>query len=128
MLLKLIFTAVIGLIIAMVLKEVKPELAILVTIVVGLIMLISISEDIRNIISEITSLMSKTGLKSGVYMSVIKIIGIGYITEFASSLCEDYGSNTIGKKVQLGGKISIFVLAIPIFSNLIGIISKFLGV
>lgn len=127
MLFKLIFIAIVGVIIAVILKEVKPELGILTTVTIGLIMLINLSQDMKNIISEMTALMEKSGLKNGIYTSVIKIIGIGYITEFASGLCDDYGNSSISKKVQLAGKISIFVLAIPIFSNLISILSKFIG-
>lgn len=39
---------------------------------------------------------------------VLKIIGIGYLTEYSSSLATDAGCASIAQKLQFGGKIVIF--------------------
>ncbi|MBO5102803.1 MAG: stage III sporulation protein AD, partial [Clostridia bacterium] len=52
----------------------------------------------------------------------LKIIGVGYITEFSSNLCADSGNSAVASKILLAGKLVIFVLAIPIITSLIDII------
>ena len=85
---------------ALIVKQVKPEIALIVGAAGGVIMLI--------------------------FSAVLKIIGIGYITEFSANLCVDAGSSSIANKILLAGKILILVSAIPIITNLIDIIAGLL--
>ena len=68
----------------------------------------------------------KSGIGTGLFSGMLKIIGIGYLTEFSANLCDDYGYLSIGKKIQLGGKITIFLMAIPIIGSLVEIIGNLL--
>ena len=49
---------------------------------------------------------------------MLKIIGLGYLIEFSANVCRDSGNNSIADKVVLAGKIMIFVISMPIISNL----------
>lgn len=51
--------------------------------------------------------------------TILKIIGIAYIAEFASQITKDAGQGAIASKIELGGKILILAMAIPILSVLI---------
>ena len=68
------------------------------------------------------SIISTTGLSSNLYKLLIKIIGIGYLIEFAVGICCDTGNASLGDKILLGGKIVILVMALPIVSNILQII------
>ena len=54
--------------------------------------------------------------------SVLKIIGIGDLIEFCAGGCNDTGNSSIADKVILGGKVLIFVVAMPIVTNLLDIV------
>ena len=56
---------------------------------------------------------------------LLKIIGVGYITEFASGILNDLGGGTISDKVVLGGKIAIVILSLPIIQDLLLLIKGF---
>ena len=46
--------------------------------------------------------------------TVIKILGVAYLGEFAASICQDAGENAVAKKVEFAAKIIIAVLALPV--------------
>lgn len=111
---------------ALIVKQVKPEIAVVVGLCGGIIMVLMIVDSATNIISVFNSLISKSGVSSGIFSAVLKIIGLGYITEFSASLCNDAGATSIGNKILLGGKILILISALPIVTNLIDIIAELL--
>ena len=67
-----------------------------------------------------------TGIDQQIFQIVLKIIGIGYLTEFTANLCSDSGMNSVAEKVLLGGKVVILIVALPIINTLIEIITDLL--
>ncbi len=51
--------------------------------------------------------------------TILKIIGIAYIVEFASQITKDAGQGSIASKIELAGKIIILAMAVPILTVLI---------
>jgi len=110
----------------MMLKESKPELAFLIAAAAGALIVIMVIDYLVDIIITLSGLASKVGLDGTIISSVLKIIGIGYVTEFASSLCEDMGVKSISDKISLGGKVVVMFLSLPIFTALINLIAGML--
>lgn len=64
--------------------------------------------------------MAKNTNVNTIYIStILKIIGIAYIAEFASHISKDAGQGALAAKVELAGKILILAMAIPILTVLI---------
>lgn len=116
---KVIGLAVLGMVCAGLLKEIKPSFAIFVGVITGLVILFSLIPELKQLINEFNKIAELANVDTSLILTIIKIIGIGYLAEFTASLADDYGVSTIGKKVLLAGKILIMVLAIPIISNVI---------
>jgi len=106
----------------MVLRTSKPELAAVVSIAGGIIVLLMFVDSLSQIIDNFTAIVQKTGIKSQIFSALLKIIGIGYLTEFAAGICADAGNNSMAAKVVMAGKVMILVLAIPIINNLLDIV------
>lgn len=51
--------------------------------------------------------------------TILKIIGIAYIAEFAAQISKDAGQGSIASKIEMGGKILILAMAVPILTVLI---------
>ena len=70
--------------------------------------------------------LSVTGVSSSFILLLVKITGISILTEFAVSVCKDMGENAIASKVDLGGKLLIVSLSVPIItatlSGLLGLL------
>ena len=55
-------------------------------------------------------------------MLLIKITGIAFLSEFAVSICKDSGESAIATMIEIGTKIIIISMSIPIISSLLEII------
>jgi len=122
--LKIIGTVFVALVAVNVIKSAKPEYARFITLCAGAGILIVLSDYIAQAVGVFQGLAEKSGLGSAVFSSVLKIIGIGYVTEYASNVCDDNNVGSLGKKIELAGKLTIFVMAIPILSGIIDVIGK----
>ena len=120
MIFKVIAFALIGVFAVVALRQVKPELALFAGLATGLVIIFTITEELIPVLDVFQNLSAVGGIiNNALFASIIKIIGIGYLTEYAASLCDDYANASIGKHVQLAGKVAIFTMAIPIIVNII---------
>ena len=83
-------------------------------------------DKISSIIDLLTSLANKASIHMEFLQLLIKITGIAILTEFAVSVCKDSGETAIANKVDLGGKIMIIAMSIPIISSLLETIIQIL--
>ena len=124
--LKVLGVGLIGALVAGLLREERSELYIFAIMAGGALILIVILSSLTEVISQFGLLVGKSGVDESLFAGVLKIIGIGYVTEYAAALCADYGVTSIGNKLQLAGKIAIFFMTMPILANLVGVISSML--
>lgn len=121
---KIIGVGLIGLIIIIIMKQYKPDFVIYVSLIVGTIILFMIMDKLNGIIEILTNLSNKASINSEFLVILLKITGIAFLTEFAVSICNDSGETAIANKIDLGGKIIIIAISIPIISALLELIIK----
>ncbi len=78
------------------------------------------------IIQLLTNLSNMTSVNGQFLGILLKITGIAFLTEFAVSVCKDSGETAIASKVDLGGKVIIIAVSIPIISSLLETVIKVL--
>ena len=123
---KVIAIAFVGLLAVGVLREIKPSLAALAGIVTGLAIVYSLLDEFTYIVQSFKELTLIAEIDDALVKTIVKIIGIGYLTEFSAGIAEDYGSQSIAKKIEFGGKICIAVLALPVITGMISTIGNLL--
>ncbi len=123
---KIIGVGLITCIAALIIKPVRSDFAMLISMVGGVIILVMILSSLATAINLISSIANQTGIDSNLLSLVFKIIGVGYLTEFTASLCADTGSSGLGDKVLLGGKVVILVMALPIITSILSIVMELL--
>ena len=123
---KIIGIGLVALILIIILKQYKPEFTIYVSLLAGALILALIFSKISGIIELINNLTNKISIHKEFVTLLVKITGIAILTEFAVSVCKDSGENSIASKVDLGGKIMIISVSIPIISSLLETIIKIL--
>ena len=116
---KIIGIGLISLIIIIIVRQYKPEFTVYISLVAGALILLFIMGKIEGIINLLTSLSNKTAINNEFLELLIKITGIAFLTEFAVSICKDTGESAIASKVDMGGKIIIVSMSIPIISSLL---------
>ena len=123
---KIIGVGLTALIIIIVLKQYKPEFTVYVSIIAGAIILFMVISKLSAIVALLTNLSNKTGVGSEFLKILLKITGIAILTEFAVSICKDSGETAIASKIDLGGKIIIVSISIPIITALLELIISIL--
>lgn len=123
---KIIGISLIALVIIILIKQYKPEFAIYISLLTGVLILLLVMDELQGIISLLQSLANKASINSNFLTILIKITGIAFLTEFAVSICKDSGESAIASKIEIGSKIIIIAMSIPIISSLLEIILKIL--
>lgn len=123
MIFRLVGIAIIGVTVVALLKSAKPEFAVFATIATGVVMVITMLGALQDVILAFDGIVKKSGIDDGVFTAVLKIIGIGYLTEYSASVATDAGCASIAQKLQFGGKIVIFLMSISIVTALIDVVS-----
>lgn len=109
---------IVAAILSMTIKQEKPQLAILVSISAGILIFFIIADKLPYIVEIFNDIVNKTQVDTIFISTLLKIIGIAYITEFGSQICKDMGENSIASKIELGGKVLIMILGMPILTAL----------
>ena len=116
---KIIGIGLISLIIIIIVRQYKPEFTLYISLIAGALILLFIMDKLEGIIDLLTTLSNKTAINNEFLSLLIKITGIAFLTEFAVSICKDTGESAIANKIDMGGKVIIVSMSIPIISSLL---------
>lgn len=119
---KIIIIGVITCVACVILKQFKPELVILASVSGGILIVISLVNYLGQIVASLSTIVNKTGVNVKLFSSVLKIVGVGYITEFGANICFDTGNSSVADKILLAGKVIILCLSLPIISSMLNTI------
>ena len=72
------------------------------------------------------NILAKIELEEGYYYQLIKMLGVAYVAEFASSICKDAGHQSIAGMIELFAKLSIVTLSVPGLLFLVETLEMFL--
>lgn len=119
--------ALLSALLAVVIKQYKPEYAVVVTITAAAVILLGIVSMIVPIISEVKKMMDNASIDYEYITILIKAVGICYITQFVSDTCKDAGQTAISNKIELAGKVALCFSALPLFKDLLSLTQAIIG-
>lgn len=123
---KIIGIGLITLIITIIFKEYKKDFTIYPILIGGALILFVSIDILKDIIDFINRLSSSSAYDSSFISLLIKITGISILTEYAVSICKDSGESAIANKIDLGGKIIVISMSIPVISTTLESLTKLL--
>lgn len=118
--------AIVSVVLLLVIRQQRPELAVLLGLAVGLAVFLMVAQRLAAILDFLRDLASRAQVDSLYLNTILKIVGIAYMAEIGTQVCHDAGENSVASKVELAGKILILVLAMPIVMAILEIILKVL--
>ena len=121
---QIVAIGLISLILIIIIKQYRPEFAIYISIITGIIIVLMVLDKITYVIAILKELANKSGINSEYIQILLKITGIAYLTEFGINICLDSNEKAIASKIELGGKIIMIYLSLPIILELLNIIAK----
>lgn len=119
--------AVAGISLAVFLKELRPEYALYISLATGVLILLLASGRLTYVFEMLEKLQAYLPVDSVYLTSLIKMVGITYVGQFASGMCKDAGYSAIAGQIELFAKLSILALSMPVLSALLETIQEFLA-
>ena len=116
-LLKWIGIALLTTLISLVLGRHHREYAMVAALAGGIVILIQILLAAIPIFNGIETWMEKTDLRHGEISILLRSMGICILTQFASDSCKDAGESALASKMELAGKISVVLIAMPLLQS-----------
>ena len=121
-LLKIVAIALITVFAYMLVKHVKPEIAVIIALV-GSIIIISLTvSSLKTVITSFYGIFKTTGVDTVLLTPLLKIIAIGYVAEFGANVCVDAGASSIADKILFSAKVIILMLSLPIITEVIDMV------
>ena len=121
---RIVGIGLIGAILSILLRNSKPEVSMLIPVVVSFTVLACAMPYLIRITEELSRMASSAGINGSYMRIVIKVIGISYLVCITAELCKDAGENAIAAKIELGGKLIILAMAIPIINSLLNLVKE----
>lgn len=114
-------------VLSVVLKSHRSEYAVAVSVAAGVMIFFSIISSTLSPIFEFRELIVDSGVSSAYFAVALKALGICIVSGFISDICRDFGQTALGNFAVAAGKSAIFVMSVPILTELLGAAFSFIG-
>ena len=105
----------------------RKDMAALLTLAVCIMVALVAVQYIRPVLEFVVELEEIGGLDGEMIRILLKITGIGMISEIVAPVCADTGNASVGKSLQFLAVMVMLALSIPLFRSLILVIQEILG-
>lgn len=113
-------------VIAKVIQPSSRDLAALLSISAVVVVFLSISSQIYEMVYAIQRTADDSGIDSGYIAIALKALGICYICELAGSSCHDCGETALASVVDISGRIAIAIICLPLIESFINVVKSIL--
>lgn len=103
-----------AILLALQLKGMKGEYAIYVVMAAGILIFFYGTGRLKVILDGLEQLRGYIKIDSVYLTTLLKMIGITYIGEFASGICRDAGYGSLGSQIEIFGKLTILGTSMPV--------------
>lgn len=122
--LKVIFGALIAVILGLMLRQQGKDIALLLsTAVCCMVIAVGISY-LTPVVDFLRELQANTGMDPAFIRIILKSVGIGLVAEIAGLICTDAGNAALAKTIQILATAVILWLALPLMRALLELVRK----
>ena len=123
---KIVMIGITGVLLALFLKESKPEYSVYLSFAVGICILGYAVEKLSYLFESIKKIQEFPPVDEKYVLVLLKMTGATYIGQFSSSICKDAGYAAIAGQIELFVKLYLMVLSLPVLLALVETIHNFL--
>lgn len=107
--------------ISVVLRQYKPEYALLVSLGTGIAILLMVVGAFQPLLDQLEKVVAMTQMPEEYLQILFKSLGVCMITQIASDVCKDAGESAISTKVETAGRIAVLLISLPLFEKVLSI-------
>ncbi len=103
----------------------NPEFALLVSLAGGLLILGLIFSWLKDVVGYFEQIVDRLNIPSEGVLILVKCLGLSYVAKIACDTCNDCGETSTATKIEFAAKIGMLITALPIFEQLLSVVSDF---
>ena len=107
-------------------RQSRPDIAHLLSIGAGVVIVVYVLGYLRMIVNVITDLALEAEINTIYLRTLLRVVGVAYLAEFGAQICRDADENGFAAKIEFAGKIIILIMAIPILMAVLESIINFI--
>ena len=121
--------ALVCLVALLVLRQVKPEWGAFVRMAAAVAAAGFILTALSGVLALVEDLSSISGeaLPADTWGSLLRALGVAFLTEIAASICRDSGEGGLAGWVEMAGRVEILLLSFPLIRTVLSTVSDLLG-
>lgn len=116
----------ISLLLILFLKDTKREFSIILAAACGIILFVTVADDLYEIATKIYDLSTQADNINTYISLMMRILGISLIAQFVADLCRDSGENALASQTETASKVLILIMTLPLFETVINIVTGLL--
>lgn len=117
---------VLGALMAIQFKSGKTEYSLYMSVAVGIFLFFCIIQRLELFVEMISQVKTYLSIDAGYLQTLLKMLGLTYIAEFASGICKDAGYQNIAVQIETFCKLTVLALGMPVMLALFETIQGFL--
>lgn len=114
-----------GVLLSLLLKGTRPEYTMFITLGIGILILSLAVDKLTGLFETMERIQESMPIETSYLSTLVKMIGITYIGQFASGICKEAGFPSIGTQIELFCRLSLLLLSMPILLALLETLQGF---
>ena len=123
---KIMCGVMVGVLLAIQLKQMGSPVWMYLSIILSLFVLFYAVGRLTFVMEFLDGVLADIGLESGYFEILLKIVGISYLCEFVSNVFKESGFLTVAGQIEIGGKLTMMVMSMPILLAIVNTITSVL--
>ena len=123
---KIAAVGVAAVLMAMQLKEIRPQFGSYVIFGAGILIFFYAFEKLSEIAAAVGELSEHAAIEENHLQILLKMLGNSYVSEIAASLCRDGGYGSVAGQIELFGRLSILLVSMPVILSLLELLGRLL--
>jgi stage III sporulation protein AD len=111
---------------AVVLRQIRPEYALLVSLAAGVFIVYKVFGEIVPVVSEVGRILEAGALPSRFGDILFKSLGICLLAQIGCDACRDAGESAIASKIELAARICVLGVSLPLFTQVLNVVNSLL--
>lgn len=109
------------------LRQYRPELAVVSEAVCGAVLLFVLSDELDEVLELFGGWMLETGIGREYFSVLLKALGTALVVQFTADLCRDAGEGAAASQIEFAGKVIMAASSIPLIKGVVGLITELAG-
>ena len=107
-----------------VVRQHNPPFAVALSLAAAVAIFLFLLPDLVEVVRLVQGFALAGGVAERLLGTVMKVLGIAYLTELAAGVCRDSGEAALAQRIELGGKVLILLLAVPVLNAVLALVLR----